>query len=191
VLSMIAVSTHFRLVDRYYLQIAPLLLFFAVYAVVSIIDAIVGRWNAVRPGRLATGVVCVAMAVMVPVHLAEVADDVDNARKFNDSGAVQWGPAHPGFVPILEAVKKYTPPDSVIGFFRARTMTLYTDRRALQPGSLETLALRTDYFAMQKDSTYSQPLITDAEAAVAGLTKVWEDPRWVLWKFPEPSVTQR
>ena len=123
---------------------------------------------------------------MVPVHIAEVKDDVDRAQEFNDAGAVQWGPAHPGFVPILEAVKKYTPPASVIAFFRARTMTLYTDRLALQPGTIDTLALRSDYYAMQKNSTYSQPLISDSDATARGMTKVWEDGRWVLWRFPEP-----
>jgi hypothetical protein len=186
-LSTIAVSTHFRLVDRYYLQVAPFVVFFAAYAVLAAVDWATGRRTG-PPGRLATAIVLVPLAVMVPVHLAEVADDVDRAQEFNDAGGVQWGPGHPGFVPVFAAVERYTPPDSVLAFFRARTMTLYTDRRAIQPGTLPTIALRADYYAMQKNSTYSQPLVSDAEAAELGLTKVWEDGRWVLWKLPSTPV---
>ncbi len=38
VLSMIAVSTHFRLVDRYYLQVTPFIVFYAAYLLMSAID---------------------------------------------------------------------------------------------------------------------------------------------------------
>ena len=63
-------------------------------------------------------------------------------------------------------------------------MTFYTDRRAVQSSDFEVIRQRADFFMMRRDSTHSQPLLTDATAADAGLVEVWSDADWVLWKVP-------
>jgi hypothetical protein len=37
---------------------------------------------------------------------------------------------------------------------------------------------------MEKGSNYSQPDVSDEQAAQAGLVKVWENAKFVLWKIP-------
>ena len=85
---------------------------------------------------------------------------------------------------MFTAVKTLTRGDDVILFFRARAMTLYTDRLAVQGSNLEQLLPRSDWYVMAKGSTYSQTLLTDDEGAALGLTKAWENPSWVIWRVP-------
>jgi hypothetical protein len=89
---------------------------------------------------------------------------------------------------MFEVVKQTTGPDDVVSFFRARLMTFYTDRRALQQTTLPEIMAKSDWYAMAKDSTYSQYLLTDAEAAAMGIAKEWENANFVLWKIPDPPV---
>jgi len=86
-------------------------------------------------------------------------------------------------------VSRYTAPDAVIGYFRARTMTLLTDRRAIQTPSMDRMLQRADYYAQQRFSSYYQPDITVAEAAELGLVEVWSDNRWILWRVPDYRPT--
>ena len=72
-------------------------------------------------------------------------------------------------------------------FFRARTMTLLTDRRTLQTGEVERMLQRADYYAQQRNSDYSQPALTELEALELGMEQVWSDARWILWKLPPPN----
>lgn len=185
-LSTVTVSTHFRLVDRYFLQVTPFVLFFAAYALYVILAAIGQRLvDDERRTRIgATAVVCAPLLMLAPFHYTQLIDDFEDVDEFNSQGRVQWGPGHADFQTIFAAVEAYTPPDAIIGFFRARTLTLYTDRRTVQPGTVDTMAGKADYYAMQKYSEYSQPLLTDEQAAEVGLEKVWEDKTWVLWSFP-------
>ena len=75
---------------------------------------------------------------------------------------------------MFDAVRATTDEDDVIGFFRARAMNLYSDRRSLQVTSLAHVLERTDYYVMATNSTYSQVLISDEEADAAGLEGVGE-----------------
>ena len=59
--------------------------------------------------------------------------------------------------PIFEAVDELTPPDAIVAYYRARTMTLLTDRRAFQTKQLDKIVERADYYAERRNSTYWQP----------------------------------
>jgi hypothetical protein len=72
----------------------------------------------------------------------------------------------------------------VILFFRARAMTLYTDRLTLQGTNLDQMLPRVDWYVMEKGSSYSQTPLSDQEAATRGLTKAWENSDWVIWRVP-------
>ena len=181
VLSGLAVSTHFRMVGRYYFQITPWVLYFAAAAVVACVSLIV------RPRRLAAVVAAVPMLYLVTVHLAVLPGDIADARDFNAAGRQQVGPTDPTITPIFDAVERYTAPTDVITYFRARTMTLYTDRLAIQTTNMDRVLQRSDYFAQMRFSDYYQPDITEDEAEELGLVEVWSDRKWILWRLPEPD----
>ena len=106
------------------------------------------------------------------------------ALRLDYGNYVIWGPEDPSSKEMFAAVQEFTRGDDKVGFFRARAMNLYTDRQSVQLTTLPDILDKADYYAMAKDSTYSQKLLTDQEAADAGLTKVWENPQWVLWRVP-------
>ena len=183
VLSALAISTHFRMVDRYWFQITPWVLYFAAVAFSEALRMIVTQRT-----RLAA-VAVVPLAVLVVVHVVALPDDIGRARDFNAAGRVQIGPANPDVIPIFEAVNARTPPTAVIAYFRARTMTLMTDRRSIQTSSLTKMQVRADYYAQRIGEDYWQPQITRAEGLDLGFEIVWSDSRWILWKLVAPEVT--
>ena len=67
-------------------------------------------------------------------------------------------------------------------------MTLLTDRLTIQTTNMDRILQRADWFAQQRNSSYYQPDIDEAEAAELGLVEVWSDSRWILWQVPEPAV---
>ncbi len=181
VLSAATVSTHFRMVGRYYFQIAPWVLYFAAAAIVAGVR--LARRPEVR--RLAPAVASAPLLYLVAVHLAVLPGNVGDARDFNRGGRQQVGPTDPAFTPVYDAVARYTEPDAVIAYFRARTMTLLTDRRAIQTTNIDRVLQRADYFAQQRFSDYYQPDTTPLEARALGLVEVWSNERWILWRLPD------
>lgn len=186
VLSVATVSTHFRMVDRYYFQVLPWVLYFAAQAIIALVQ--LSREAEVR--RVAPVIAAVPLLYLVAVHAAVLPGDIGDARDFNRAGRQQIGPTDPATIPIYEAVEKYTGPDAVIAFFRARTMSLLTDRRSFQTTSLPRIQQRADYFAQQRFSDYFQPGATEAELTAAGLVEVWSNERWILWRLPDHPPTQ-
>lgn len=191
--TMFAASTHFRMVDRYYFQVLPWVLYFATVAVLAAVGALVAlatggrgatRASARRAGTVATAITALPLVFVVAVHAAVLPGDMRDARKFDRDGRIQVGPTHPDFVPIYEAVKKYTRPTDVVAYFRARTMTLLTDRPTIQTGRIERIVSTADFFAQRRNSDYVQPEFTEAEGRALGLEVVWEDDTWVLWRIP-------
>ncbi len=183
VLSGVAVSTHFRMVGRYYFQITPWVLYFAASAIVAAVVLVAGA----RATRVAVALACAPLAYLVAAHLAVLPDDIDAARQFDAGGRQQIGPTDPSITPIFDAVIEHTQPTDVVTYFRARTMTLYTDRRTIQTTDIDRVLRTSDYFAQMRGSDYSQPDITEFEALDLGLEKVWQDRRWILWRVPDPA----
>ena len=88
----------------------------------------------------------------------------------------------------MEAIEKYTPPDDIVVYYRARTATLYTGRRALQTTSLNNMVANGDWFMQNKKDNYSQVVATPEQLSAAGFELVWEDDNWRLWRIPEGPV---
>jgi hypothetical protein len=196
--TMFAASTHFRMVDRYYFQVLPWVVYFAVVAVHAGVRPLVGialgegrgvgrSGTSRRAGRVAVVVTALPLVYVLAVHAVVLPGDIRDARRFDDAGRIQVGPTHPDFVPIYEAVKKYTRPTDVVAFFRARTMTLLTDRPSIQTGRIERIISTADVFAQRRNSDYVQPEFTEAEGLAMGLEILWEDRTWVLWRVPEET----
>lgn len=198
-LSAVTISTHLRTVERYWFQITPWVVYFAASACVeSARLAIAGVQRAsATPGRApaaggavtrtSAGAAIVPLLVVVVCHLAVLPGDVSDARDYNAAGRVQSGPSNPDVAPIFDAVNDLTPPDAVIAYFRARTMTLLTDRRSMQTKNLERIAQDADYFAQRRGSSYWQPVLTSAQAIRDGWEEVWSDAHWILWRVPDDT----
>ncbi|MBI5088290.1 MAG: hypothetical protein HZB15_05365, partial [Actinobacteria bacterium] len=181
--SALTISTHFRLVDRYWFQVDPWVLYFAVVGITEM-----ARFALRRRERFAVVFGVLPILWLVIVHIAAVPGKIGDAQDFNDSGRVQVGPTHPEFLPIFEAVRDHTPPDAVIDYFRARTMTLLTDRVAIQQTSLDRIRERADYYAQRRGRDYWQPKLTMEQGLALGFEVVWQDANWILWKVTPPEA---
>lgn len=137
------------------------------------------------PYRVAVAIVVVGLAGITLLGFSAARGEAD--RVADAHGAPQWGPTDPSAIEMWAAVEQYTRPDDVVAFFRARLMTLETDRRSIQSGGLPVIMKNADYYAMARNSTYSQPDVSDEAAAESGLVKVWENNLWVLWRVPDPE----
>ena len=168
---------------RYLLPLTP----FAVYFMVQALPALAEAWR--RPQLVATARIGAAMLALgiIALNLSDVPGNVGEARRFNDRGKVVWGPENPTVTPVFDAVRTVTRTGDVIAFMKARAMTLYTNRRAVQSSDLEVILQRADYFAMLRGSSFSQPnIISEAEGNQHGLTIVWQDSTWILWRVHHP-----
>ena len=180
-LSAIAVSTHFRMVGRYYFQITPWVLYFASVAVAAAVAIVWGH----RDRRLVSVFAAVPLLYLVAVHAAVLPGDIGDTRDFNRTSQQPFGPTDPRVIPVVDAVERLTRPDDIIAFYRARMMTLYTDRRAFQTTLIDRIRDRADYFAQQRGSDFFQPRLTEAQGRDLGFEIVWSDDYWILWNVGE------
>lgn len=183
VFSALAISTHLRKVDRYWLQITPWVVYFATVALLAAGAAVAGRTRLSR--RTLTLAALVPLIVVVVAHAAVLPSKIADARDYNDAGRVQSGPSNPLVAPIFVAVDELTPADAVVAYFRARTMTLLTERRAFQTRNLDRILRSADYFAQRRNSTYWQPDLALRDGRLLGLEEVWSDAQWILWRIPD------
>jgi hypothetical protein len=137
-------------------------------------------------GPTVLGIAVLPLVWLTVIHAGAIPARLDSARRFNDSGAVQSGPTNPRAERAFEIIDEYTRPDDIIVYYRARTLTLYTDRRALQlsPSAISTMTDIADYYLQSRISDYSQPLATDGELTALGYEVVHTDPEWRLWRIP-------
>ena len=176
VFTSLILGTHLRQVERYWLQVTPWVLYFATVALVELGRAF-GRHR-----RIAGAIVAIPLVVIVVAHLTVLPGRIADAQDFNDAGHRQFGPSNPVVDPIYEAVLEFTPADSVVAFYRARTMTLLTDRRSFQTKDLDRILQSADFYAERRESKYWQPTLDEDHE---GLVEVWSDQRWTLWQVTE------
>jgi len=131
---------------------------------------------------------CVLLAGLVFANLTDMRHAIDYHRVYK--GTID-GPTAPAAMEMEQKVRDCTRGDDVVAFFRARAMSMLTDRRSIQTGSIDQVLQRSDWFVMEKNSTYSQPLVSDSEAARLGLRKIWENSDWVLWLVPGGAADHR
>lgn len=166
---------------RYLMPLMPFILFFAYQGVAIPIR---------RLARVPTGYPVVLAELAVVGLILGFVPDTRNALHYRSgwTGA-QVGPQEPASLELFAAVRAHTRGDDVIVYNRARTMTLYTGRRAVQGGALDFTVNAGDYYVMylNPDGTpgdYSQYPLTEGEAAELGFEQVWRNESWVLWKTP-------
>ncbi len=147
-------------------QILPWVMYFATVAVTAAVGLVL---HSPQARRWAPRIAVMPLLYLVVVHAVVLPGDIADARDFNRGGTQQLGPTHPAVTPIFDAVEEYTRPDDVITFFRARTMTLLTDRRAIQTTDLAPVLDRSDYFAQLRGWTYYQPTVDDGRGRGTGV----------------------
>lgn len=167
---------------RYLFTITPFLVYFAYQGIVAVVGFLArpigARWAAIL-----SSVVAVAfLGVLAGSNIEQLWDRTES--RIDDDGEVMWGPAHPASQELFATVKSVVPNGETVGFFRGRAMTLLGERQGLYLSTLEDILSEADWYAMEKNSDYSQYLLTDAEAQAHGITRVWENERFVLWEVP-------
>ena len=184
--TMLVIGTHFRMVSRYYFQVTPLILLFLTILLVTAAREVAYLINS-KSATLRRYLVALAIAPLlwlVAIHVWSIPSRVDAASRFNDGGGVQSGPTNPKIEGSFEMVLEHTRPDDIIVVRRARTLTLYTDRRALQLTSVDRMTELADWYLQYKPENYSQPVASPEELEAIGYELVDEDPYWRLWRIP-------
>jgi hypothetical protein len=165
---------------RYLYTIAPIVAYFAWQAIPTLIASTTTRSVLMR---VAVVVVAAGAAALVTQNVRAVAHATDYHTTYRYTVE---GPATKQAQQMFAAVRQHTGPDDVVAFFRARAMSLYTGREALQLTVLAQIEQRADWYVMVKDSTYSQYLVTAQDETTAHLARVWENSEYVLWKVTTP-----
>ncbi len=151
----------------------PWIVYFATVTLVGVARALRDR------ARWVSLVAAAPIVAVVVAHLVVLPGRVGDARDFDAAGRYQVGPASPTVQPIYDAVLEHTPADSVVAFFRSRTMTLLTDRRSFQTKDLDAILQSADFYAERRNSEYGQPTL---DRNHEGLVEVWSNDRWILWE---------
>lgn len=184
----VVIGTHFRRIDRYWLQVTPWLLYFVAAASVALARFVVLRRAAPDQSRhdertaLASAIAVVPLAALLIAHLIVLPGDVTEARDANAAGVIQDGPAHPLASAMFDAVDSVAAPDAVVAFYRARTMTLLTDRRAIQTHDIARIAKDADLWVQRRNWSFWQPDLDDATIRGLGFSEVWSNDRYVIWQ---------
>jgi hypothetical protein len=162
--------------DRYLLAVTPFGLYFIVQALAAI----------PIPRLPPSSMAAVTLVALSLVHITDLPKAISDVRHANAAGVID-GPEAPYAQAGFAAIRTYTHQDDIVAFFKARAMTLYTNRRAVQSSDLTILRQRADYFLMRRGSTASQPMVSEADGATMGWTIVWQDDSWLLWRLPRPT----
>lgn len=187
--TMLVIGTHFRMVSRYYFQVTPLVVLFVAILLVTAAREIANLID----NRSATIRRCLVALALAPIlwltatHLWSIPSKVDAAARYNDGGNIQSGPTNPRITASFDMVLEHTRPDDIVVVRRARTLTLYTDRRALQLTSIDRMSELGDWFLQYKPENYSQPVASPEELRALGYELVDEDDSWRLWRIPHPA----
>ncbi|MEO5899671.1 MAG: hypothetical protein ABIR68_06015 [Ilumatobacteraceae bacterium] len=174
IVSMTIVGMIPAVADRYLLAVTPFAVYFGAQAIAAVrLPHHAGRWAAVG-----------ALGALTVLHVTKLPDPIRAIQHANESGTVQDGPLSAYAQAGFDAVRHHTHESDVVAFFKARSMTYFTGRRAVQSSDLQLLRERSDFFLARRNSGFSQPLVNEAEATAMGWVSVWSDAEWQLWRLP-------
>jgi hypothetical protein len=178
VLSMVIVGSITSVSPRYLMSITPFAVYFGAQAFAML----------PLPRRAGVWVATAVLGVFVLHHTSVLPKAVRATEATNRQMAVAEGPESAWVRPVWDAVKLHTHRSDVVGFWRSRLMTLYTDRPSIQTYRADVMDQTADFYVMRKQWTFFQPLVSDTVAAEMGWVKVWEDEHWVLWQVRQPKT---
>ncbi len=181
---------------RYFYVLSPWVLYFAAQSVPTLTQLLQrnksGSEAAPRPsprpspaGRAAWALRCLFLVLVIWSNLPATTHAVDYHRKYS---YIENGPESPASKEMFAAVERLVPTNDTILFFRSRAMMLYTERRSVQNTDIIRMRTIAQWYMMERNSNYGQTLIQPGDEERYGVQLVWENERWVLWKFvPLPS----
>ena len=162
---------------RYIYSLLPLIAYFASQATV-LWDVNRGSSNTFGIGHgVAAGLVALSLFSTVP----DLAHAVDYHLEYN---YVLQGPETPSSQEMFAAVERCTRGDDVVMFSAARSMNLYTGRRAIQSGNLMIALQRPDWMVLANDDVnYWEPPINADNYTDYGLVRVWHNDEYSLYRL--------
>jgi 4-amino-4-deoxy-L-arabinose transferase-like glycosyltransferase len=166
--------------SRYVAAVGPIALIFVI-AAVSPLAAAAGR----HQRKLATTAVAL-LALLALGNAVRATQLAVEARQFNRSGQVQWGPTSPDAVQMFAAVDRLTTADAVVGFFKARAMTQRTDRRAVQVDQwrpLERTIGSISHLVIQRGDPIGVAIVQDPD----GFELLWANPSFALHRVRDEN----
>jgi hypothetical protein len=173
---------------RYLFPVIPVIVYFAVMAPRAVLAAASrGAQPSTLRRRVATAPVLALIATLGLAGLTDTWRWGTTATELRQAGVVQDGPTDPYALEMFVAVEGITETSDVVAFFRARAMTMVTGRRSIQSSDIETIIRNADWYAMERGSTYSQPLISPDEAIMRGLDRVWTNNGWILYRVTDSA----
>lgn len=185
-LTAVVIGTHPRTIDRYWLQVTPWILVFASGAVASgarVAVNWIGRGiSSERRSTIAALLTIAPLTALTLVHAAVLPSKTADALDARANSVVQDGPAHPMAVEMFDAVDRLTPGDAVVVYYRARTLTLLTDRRSFQTHDLERIRIGADYWVQRRNWGFWQPRLDPSAIEEVGFVEEWSNDRYVIWR---------
>lgn len=186
--TMLIVGTHFRMVERYYYQVTPLVVFFVTMLAVSSGELLArGRRRALAAPRMLAVLAVAPVLYVTAIHVWTLPSHVDAAQRYNDTGSVQSGGLTWRTEPAFDAIVNYTDIDDKVVYYRARAMTLYTGRRGVQTQLVSKAQRLGDWYleALWTANDYSQLRVGIDELLSRDWKIVWENEHWRLWRIPD------
>jgi hypothetical protein len=171
--------------SRYLFTVTPLVAYFAYQGVPVVIAGALGAIRRATDRSLAgftRAAPYVSLVLFLPLVQSNWAD-MHHAIDFHRAHQYyQEGPETRVSQEMFQAIMDCTRGDSVIVFARARAMTLYTGRRAIQTQDNDQAVQRGDYLMLNNsDVNYSEPSIDQDNAVDYGLERVWHNSSWSLY----------
>ena len=190
---MLVIGTHLRMVSRYYMQVTPLIVFFVAMLLLDVVGWL-GRLIARRPLPLRRPTLVALLAAAPFLWLAVYprhgpARRVDAAQPTTTPAPCSADRDRSRTRPPWTLIEKYTRPDDIVVYYRARTATLYTGRRPCRPTSFEQHGgQRRLVHAEQEGQLLAGRWRPPSSSSAAGFELVWEDDNWRLWRIPDEAV---
>jgi hypothetical protein len=105
-----------------------------------------------------------------------------NAYNILSKDRATTGPFDEYSTEVYEFIKRNTPPDSIVVFFKPRAMRLFTDRDAFMSFECKRLPLG-DYVVISKKAENSQVPLEQIGSCNLPLDDVYENRRFIVYKI--------
>jgi hypothetical protein len=168
---------------RYLIPVLPL----GVSLVISGIEGLKGRPH----NRMYWPRILGLAGMFVVVFAFAWSSSTHAVRNLQRGREIALGPSQPKAAEMLDHIRRHTPPDAVIVFFKARVMRLLTGRPAIRIFKPDTIP-RGDYLCVDlEDEAYRQLRMTRVRELFSEgyLVPVFNNAKWGLYRIAKPPVT--
>lgn len=162
--------------SRYLATVGPVALILAA----SALRAVARRLGGSLRADVAVASILALLAIANAVRAADLVEDSDDFRR---AGRIEWGPDAPESIEMFDAVAELTGTEDVIGFFKARAMTLRTTRRTLHVDRSHPIE-RVDHLLTHIVVEHGDPSIGTVTTDQVDGDPIWSNTRFTLFRLP-------